>query len=251
MDGSSQGGETGKGLTSNAIKLIAIAAMTLDHVTWLLFPGCQHLLWVMGLHLLGRITAPIMWFFLAEGFHYTRNPKKYAGRLFLFAVISHFAYNFAGGISLIPSGFFNQTSVMWSLAWSVVLMMAVSDEEKPLWQKLLLIFFVCLITFPADWSCVAAMCPVFLYSHRGDFKRQCLDLLIWTFLYGLVYFAAMDPAYGVLQLGTLLSIPILRSYNGSRGRGRYMKWLFYIYYPAHLFLLGILRLLMGAESIFP
>lgn len=83
--------------------------MTIDHVTWLLFPGCQKIWWVILLHVIGRLTAPIMWFLMAEGFHYTRNVKKYIGRLFLFAVISHFAYNFAGGIPLIPNGFFNMT----------------------------------------------------------------------------------------------------------------------------------------------
>ena len=29
------------GLNSNQIKVIAIIAMTIDHVTWLLFPGCS------------------------------------------------------------------------------------------------------------------------------------------------------------------------------------------------------------------
>ena len=57
-----------KGLNSNQIKLIAITAMTIDHVVWLLFPGCQKMLWVMLLHVVGRLTAPIMWFFIAEGF---------------------------------------------------------------------------------------------------------------------------------------------------------------------------------------
>lgn len=65
-----------KGLNSNQIKLIAIIAMTIDHVTWLLFPGCQKIWWVMLLHAIGRLTAPIMWFFITEGFHYTRDWKK-------------------------------------------------------------------------------------------------------------------------------------------------------------------------------
>ena len=78
-----------------------------------------------------------------------------------------------------------------------------------------------------------------------------MDLFIWTFLYALVYFLAMDPVYGLLQFGTLLSIPILRLYNGQRGSCRQMKWLFYIYYPAHLFLIGVLRVLMSIETIFP
>ena len=89
-----------RGINSNQIKLIAITAMTIDHVTWLLFPGFQKEWWVLLLHVIGRLTAPIMWFFMAEGFHYTRNVKKYIGRLFVFAVISHFAYAFAGQRSL-------------------------------------------------------------------------------------------------------------------------------------------------------
>ena len=239
------------GLNANQIKLIAIAAMTLDHVVWLLYPGCQKIWWVILLHMVGRITAPIMWFFMAEGFHYTRNPGKYAGRLFLFALISHFAYNFAGGLPLIPNGFFNQTSVMWPLAWSVVIMMAYANEKVPLWGKLLLTAAVCLITFPSDWSCIAAMCPAFLYSHRGDFKKQSLDLLIWTAMYAVVYFFAVDKVYGLLQFATLLSLPILYFYNGTRGKCRKMKWLFYIYYPAHLFLIGLLRVMGGYGRLFP
>lgn len=30
------------GLNSNQIKLIAIIAMTIDHVVWTIFPGTQH-----------------------------------------------------------------------------------------------------------------------------------------------------------------------------------------------------------------
>ncbi|MBQ1349994.1 MAG: conjugal transfer protein TraX, partial [Ruminococcus sp.] len=77
-------------LNANQIKLIAIIAMTIDHLTWALFPGLQTQWYVMALHIIGRLTAPIMWFFVAEGCHYTRNIKRYAGRLFLFAVVSHF-----------------------------------------------------------------------------------------------------------------------------------------------------------------
>ena len=243
--------KTDTGLNSNQLKLIAIFAMTIDHVTWMLYPGCQHVWWLLGLHAIGRITAPIMWFFLAEGFFYTRNRMKYAGRLFLFALISHFAYNFAGGIPFLPSGLFNQTSVMWSLAWSVVLMSCYEHDEFSQWRKLLFTAFVCLITFPSDWSCIAAMCPAFLYSHRGNFRKQSADLVLWTCFYAVVYFFAIDRIYGVLQMCTVLSIPLLRLYNGQRGSWKPMKWVFYFYYPAHLVVIGILRVLAGRSTIFP
>ena len=90
--------EKRKGLSGNQIKLIAIIAMTVDHLTWAFFPGTQAVWYVYALHIIGRLTAPIMWFFIAEGCHYTRNIGKYIGRLFGFAVVSHFAYDFAFGI---------------------------------------------------------------------------------------------------------------------------------------------------------
>lgn len=85
-------------LSGNALKGIAILAMTLDHLTWTLWPGYSTAWWVLLLHLLGRVTAPIMWFFVVEGYHYTHDVKKYAVRLFALAFISHFAYDFCFGI---------------------------------------------------------------------------------------------------------------------------------------------------------
>ena len=44
----------------------------------------------------------------------------------------------------------------------------------------------------------------------------------------------------------VLAIPLLALYNGRRGKNpavnRVMKWLFYIYYPLHLFILGLIQL---------
>lgn len=53
-----------KKLNSNHLKLIAITAMTIDHIAWLLFPGFQTNWYVLLLHIIGRLTAPIMWFFI-------------------------------------------------------------------------------------------------------------------------------------------------------------------------------------------
>ena len=235
-----------KGLNANQIKLIAIIAMTIDHLTWAIFPGTQAVWYVFALHIIGRLTAPIMWFFIAEGCHFTRNIRKYAVRLFVFAIVSHFAYTFAFGIPFLPfseGSFFNQTGVMWSLAWAVVLIAVTRSNSVPTWAKYLIIFGVCLITFPSDWSCIAAMCPLYLYLHRGNIKRQAIDIVVWTLLYAVVFFFFLDKLYGVLQLFTFLTIPILAQYNGERGRKiRGTKWFFYIYYPAHLVVIGIIRI---------
>jgi hypothetical protein len=43
-----------------------------------------------------------------------------------------------------------------------------------------------------------------------------------------------------MQLFVCLAIPILWKYNGERGNWKWMKWLFYIYYPLHLIIFGII-----------
>lgn len=235
-------------LNSNQLKLIAIAAMTVDHLTWTLFPGLQASWYVLALHAVGRLTAPIMWFFIAEGCYYTRSMGRYIGRLFGFALVSHFAYAFAFGIPFLPlsTGPFNQTSVMWSLAWAAALI-ALWRRPWPGWAKALATAAVCLVSFPSDWSSIAVMCPFFLYAHRGDFRRQAGDIALWSFIYAAVYFLFIDRLYGGLQMLTCLSLPLLSRYNGERGRWQGMKWLFYVYYPAHLFLIGLLRMALHGD----
>lgn len=232
------------GLNANQIKLIAIIAMTIDHLAWAFFPGTDSTWYVFCLHIVGRLTAPIMWFFIAEGYHYTHDVKRYALRLFTFAVISHFAYDFAFGIPVVPfsSGFFNQTSVMWSLAWAVVLMAVCGNGKMNHVLKWLAIIGICLISFPSDWSTIAVMAPFFMYIHRGELKKQALDIIIWTAVYAAVYFIFLDKLYGALQMFTFLSVPVLSRYNGRRGNWKGMKWFFYVYYPAHLIVIGIIRL---------
>ena len=62
-------------LDSNMLKLIAIVAMTADHIAWLLFPGYPAEPLPIILHIIGRLTCPVMCFFIAEGYHYTHDVK--------------------------------------------------------------------------------------------------------------------------------------------------------------------------------
>lgn len=235
-----------RGLNSNQLKLIAIVAMTIDHMCWIIWPGYQTMGWLLALHCIGRITAPTMWFFIAEGYHYTRSFKKYALRLLAFAVISHFAYTFAFGISFLPfkETAFNQTSVIWSLFWGLILLRANGSERLATWQKLAIVLITCVVTFCSDWSCIATMAVLYIGSNRGNFKKQMTWMMIWVAVYAGVYFVFIDKTYAVVQLFAALSIPLLKSYNGQRGSWKGMKWLFYIYYPAHLVICGIIRLLL-------
>lgn len=238
--------EKKQGLSANALKLIAIIAMTVDHLTWVIFPGYQTAPGILLLHSIGRITAPIMCFFIAEGYRYTRNIKKYALRLFAFAVISHFAYNFAFGIPFVPfkTGILNQTGVMWALAWGLAALVLMESEKLTTLQKTLALIAICVVSFPADWSCIAVLVIVSFGTNRGNFKKQALWMLFYVAMYAAVFFFAIDKTYGILQMAVVLSLPLIRMYNGERGKYRGMKWLFYWYYPLHLIACGILRILL-------
>ncbi len=244
-----------KGLNSNALKTIAVIAMTVDHIAWLVFPNYPHEFLPVLLHIVGRLTCPIMCYFIAEGYHYTRDVRKYTVRLFVFALISHFAYIFASADyvdikSFIPfyyGNILNQTSVIWSLAWGLVMLRIVNSEKiQKQWVKTLLVLLICVVTFPSDWSCIASLCILAFGTNRGNLKAQSMWLVIYVALYSAVYCFAIDRVYGLVQMGVVLAIPFIKLYNGKRGKdpciNKFMKWLFYIYYPLHLAILGTVQL---------
>ena len=242
-------------LNSNELKLVAIIAMTVDHIAWAMFDGYPTAPLPIFMHIIGRLTCPIMCYFIAEGYHYTKNINKYTFRLFAFAFISHFAYIFASNAffdfkSFIPfyyGDFLNQTSVMWSLAWGLVMLRIADSKKVKLTCKVLLVILICIITLPSDWSCIASLCIMAIGTNRDNLKKQMAWMIFYVALYSLVYFFAIDKVYGVLQMGVILSIPIIAMYNGSRGKNekinKFMKWFFYIFYPAHLFVIGLINYL--------
>ncbi len=245
-----------KTLNSNTLKIIAIIAMTVDHVAWLVFPGYDNGIVPVALHIIGRLTCPIMCYFIAEGYHHTKNINKYTLRLFVFSLISHFAYVFASSSfvdwkSFVPfyyGDILNQTGVMWSLAWGLVMLRVVYCERIRSGIKILLVLFICVITLPSDWSCIASLCILAIGTNRGSFRKQMLWMTFYVAIYSAVYFFALDRLYGIIQMGVVFSIPLIMMYNGQRGSSpavnKALKWMFYIYYPLHLFIIGCIQLFL-------
>lgn len=183
-----------------------------------------------------------------NGFHYTHDLKKYMTRLFLFSIVSHFAYNFAFGIPFIPfqTSVFNQTSVIWPLAWGLVALKIHTSTNEKLrpWMRIGLTAVITAITFCADWSSIAVLAIIGIGMNRGNFKKQMQEMVFYVCFYALVYFLFVNKTYGMIQMFVVLSIPFLKAYNGERGSWKGMKWFFYAYYPAHLVLCGIVRIML-------
>lgn len=237
-----------KKLNSNHLKLIAIIAMTIDHLADLIYPVMPNMFLSNIMHIIGRLTAPIMFFFICEGFYHTKNLKKYISRLLIFAIISHFAYCFAFGINYLPFStgeIFNQTSIMWTLLWAVVALYILNGKNKfKEWQKWVLVILINIITFSADWSSIGVMIILFMYDHRGNVEKQMLSMIPWVVIYAVVSFFFVNKVYAFIQLAVLLVYPLLKMYNGEKGKAKWMKWFFYVYYPLHLIIIGILRIVI-------
>jgi hypothetical protein len=237
-------------MSSNTLKIIAITAMLIDHIAWAFVPTLNPLGQLM--HIIGRLTAPIMCFLIAEGYHHTRNAKKYALRLGLFALISHVPYiyfetgrlpiYYDNGLKIIPG-----TSVIYSLFLGLILLMVQNNRRIQDYIKNLLVILILIASTPGDWSFFAVLWIWVFGTYRGDIKRQLLGFsltAVLPFAFSFAFFSQGIWWSQLFQLGVYLAIPLIYLYNGKLGYRKervWVKWIFYVFYPLHLLILGLIK----------
>ena len=231
------------GLTGNALKVIAIIAMTIDHLAWM---GIENYAQAetplqIFLHVIGRLTAPIMIYFVAEGYHKTHNFKQYLGRMAVLAVISHFAFCYYNMSSFNPlkNLVFNATSIIWPMMWGLILLKVWDMENMNIWLKILITLIACVLTFTSDWSCAAPIAILMIGRNRDNFCKQMLWLMAIVTVYAVAFFIVNSQIYGIVHLSCWFTVPLLSMYNGERGKLRWLGKFFYLYYPLHMFLIGL------------
>ncbi|WP_326974497.1 TraX family protein [Caproicibacter sp. BJN0012] len=239
-----------RGLTANAVKWIAIAAMLIDHIAWGFVPTYSALGQLM--HIVGRITAPTMCFFLAEGYAHTHSFRKYAFRLGAFALISQVPFTLfeTGKLQFIVGGNSSETlNVIYTLFLSLLAIRA-CDRINSRKLRFLAVFGLCLLSLPGDWMFFDILFALSFWQNRGELSRQIqsFSILAVSMVLAETFLSVSEgyPIYSQLfQFGVLLCLPVLILYNGRRGGGRTSKWTFYIFYPAHLLALGLLKIYLA------
>lgn len=224
---------------SNTLKVLAIVAMVFDHAAAVFAPHSE--IWGLALRVPGRIAAPLFCYFIAEGYHYTSDKKRYLKRLLILAAISHYAYNLLFGYT-----FFQATSIMWGLSLGLIALASIKSDNIPTILKLMILILCCFLAIPANWNFIAVLWIVVFGLFHGNKNLQILGFLAVGMLFFTRVYLNFGPLHGGYthwyQLGILLTIPLIYLYSGKRGRK--LKWItlfFYAIYPLHLLVLSFIR----------
>lgn len=229
-------------LTANQIKVIAIVAMVIDHAAVVFVPDSFGGIWL--LRMIGRLTAPIMCYFIAEGYYHTSNLKKYMGRLLMMALISHVPHNLCLGFDILY--FCTATSVMVALLMGLIALTVWKRTNLPLMFKIFAVGCCCLVSYSADWNYIAVLWILGFGVFHADKARQLLAFLAGTGIYLLQPLIHGSSYPYISRLGVLFAIPLLfLFYKGARGsKSKCIKWGFYWFYPAHLLIIYVLSRLV-------
>lgn len=235
-------------LSRNAIKAWAMLAMALNHVAATFLPSGTF--WCEALTDVGYFTAITMCYFLVEGYAHTRSKPRYALRLLVFALLSQLPYCLA----FTQEGLLEPCALnmMFTLLLCFLMLWALDRVRHPVlrWAATAA---PALLTAFCDWALLAPVFVLLFVWAGNSHARLKTAYVLSAVLFGLVSFlGGMDrfsPGLNALYaLGgiaglALSGLCVIYCYSGQRGRsGPASKWFFYIFYPAHLLVLGVLRL---------
>lgn len=230
------------GISSFHLKVIAIVAMTCNHAAYLFHFQLPFSLFCI-FEGVGGLTFPIMAFLLTEGFRHTSNMALYLGRLAVFAVIAQIPY----GMFLGPGA-----NVLFTLLLGLILLnlrkvlKGTTKKRAAFWIAVAASLAVSVFF---DWGVIGIIMILLAGTAETERQRALRSPLLAAAALGIpavFWFASGEiaaiPSF-VYALGCAAAGGLLLFYDGSRGRP--MKWFFYIYYPAHILVLGVISTIVG------
>lgn len=205
-------------LNATHLKIIAMVLMLIDHSGFILFGDNAYM------RMIGRLSFPIFAFCTSESLKHTHDIKAYMKRLFIFAFISSIPY------SLVHNNF----NVIWTFLFASVCVFAINKEKFNKGAKIFIVIIILCLSelLKTDYGAYGILTVLVFYMF-GNSLQSYIGLLILTICFG----------GDNIQLWCMLSVFILMFYNNKKGRG--MKYLFYIFYPLHLFILWAIHNLLA------
>ena len=240
-----------KPLNRDEIKYIAMATMLLNHIADIFLKTGTWLCEIFTA--IGYFTAITMIYFLVEGYGYTHSRKNYLLRLLLFGVISEIPYCLAfttdGVISYYGLNMMFTLALCFGLIW-------IFDAHQNRIIRVAAAATAILLSALCSWALLAPVFTLLFIWAKGSENKKAATFIVSTILFGVINFIGgigrftipMNILFAVLgMIGMGLSgVCIIFLYNGKRAdRGRsFSKWFFYLFYPVHLLVLGIIRIML-------
>ncbi len=231
-----------KGISGSGLKWIAIITMLIDHIGLVLYahtPGVVYEYYRL-LRYIGRIAFPIYCFLLVEGFYHTRNVRKYIFRCLLFGFLSEIPFDFATSQLLFNP---HSQNVYFTLTTGLCTIYSLR-HLKGAWKvpKLLEGWMnIEQYRMIASVLCIAIGAGL---AELLEMDYHWMGILLITLLYycrdypPMIRSLAGAAAFSFEKTAPIAFIPIY-FYNGERGKQN--KYFFYLIYPIHLVVLGLIR----------
>ena len=240
-------------MTTFILKLLAVLFMTIDHIgAALIWAKAGDFFWM---RIIGRMAFPLFAFLAAQGCIHSRDIKRYMARLGIFALIAQPCYWLFH--RFIQGAWVLEASVMVTLILGVAAVFcwqrAWLGPRRPLWCVLLVAAVAASWALSSEFAPLGTLAILFFYILRakeeGDADAVVPGNAALSVLGGMTCIIAAAIALGytahiMLLLGVICAAVPMLLYEGKPGL-RAGKWAFYIYYPAHLAVLGLVLLLQN------
>ena len=230
-----------KCLSNFDLKLIAIITMTIDHIGVVFGTVFYNFLRAVG-----RLSFPIFAFLLTEGYVHTNSFSKYFLRLLVLALISEVIYDYVFFGSFIYIG---ANNIFFTLALGLLTLFLL-DKSKGLINRYFKDKVDLFIILPITYLLIIVIMG--LMGEFLNFSYGMLGILVISFFYLFkdnFPLVVISVSLSTLILGegmqyfSLFSLILIYFYNKKLGKK--CKVFFYLYYPLHILVLGVIRMLIG------
>ncbi len=242
--------------SGSTLKILACIFMACDHIGVVFFSFSDPI--YLALRMIGRLAFPLFAYFIAEGCKYTKNKLKRFLTVFIIGAMYVLCYLIYDGEIYLNVFVTFSISILLIYLWQWAKKLLFNDK-KPFLASLIfiaLISAVCAVWYInenvyLEYGLKGALLPLFicLFDVRGINAPKILNKLDNHYV-GLISMSlglalmCIDANLGDIQKLSFVAVLLLIFYNGTVGIKK-MKYVFYIFYPAHLVIIEGIAILIS------